>query len=133
MWTIAWRIKMRNKIWFIARIYNQKCFCLSNHQINNSFFYIILPKNFLCLYLGQNPGGFMDDRPKISDFSVGKVSGRREFKSVERKTFGCLTKRQINVLQIKFIISIQQTSPKKHEFIHIQDFNIQGSSTSSNG
>ena len=49
-------------------------------------------------YLGQDPGGFMNDRAKVADLLIGEVSNVWEFQGLEGETLGCLSEGEIDVL-----------------------------------
>ena len=49
-------------------------------------------------YLGQDPGGFMNDCAKVADLLIGEVSNVWEFQGLEGETLGCLSEGEIDVL-----------------------------------
>ena len=59
-------------------------------------------------YLGQDPGGFMNDRAKVADLLIGEVSNVWIFQGLEGETLGCLSEGEIDVLVRNAAASVER-------------------------
>ena len=71
---------------------------LNNRGISRQLKISSGPVNIQLIYLGQDPGGFMNDGPKVADLFIGEVSNVWEFQGLEGETLSRLGKGCIDVL-----------------------------------
>ena len=68
-------------------------------------------------YLGEDPGGFMNDGPEVADLFIGEIANVGEFQWLEGKTLSCLSKCCIDVLVRDTAASVERQGTVRRQTV----------------